>query len=106
MPDFTQMPDHLAQALHAREQAAREAFPIVARPTPPKPTMAEVRHLLVAANPDAQGIQIAWKHKPTLNLDRQDKVSRFWCAVVTVTATGYHPLCMVLMRDSRGTDLR
>jgi hypothetical protein len=106
MPDFTQMPSHLAQALLAREAAARQAFPNVARPTPPRPTLDDVRRLLVDANPGAQGIRIAWQHKPTLCVNRTDKVSRFWSAVATVTAAGYHPRCMVLTRNSKGTDLR
>ncbi|MDP2324286.1 MAG: hypothetical protein Q8N51_09690 [Gammaproteobacteria bacterium] len=106
MPDFTQMPSHLAQALLARERAARQAFPSAPRPTPRRPTLDDVRRMLVAANPSAQGIQIAWKHKPTICFDRQDKVSRFWSAVVTVTAPGYHPRAMVLVRTSKGTDLR
>lgn len=106
MPDFTQMPAHLAQALLAREAAIQQAFPIVARPTPPKPTLGDARRLLVAANPDAQGLQVAWAHKPTLCFDRTDKVSRYWSAVVKVTAPGYHSRNMVLTRDSQETDLR
>jgi hypothetical protein len=106
MPDFTQMPAHLAQALLARERAAREAMPVIARPTPPMHTLDDVRRLLVAANPGTRSFQIAWRHKPTTCFDRQDKVSRFWSAVVTVTAPGYHPRAMVLMRTSNGTDLR
>ncbi|MFA7332454.1 MAG: hypothetical protein WC326_15400 [Candidatus Delongbacteria bacterium] len=106
MPDFTQMTARQAQALLAREAAARQAFPPVAKPTPPQPTLADVRRLLVAANPDAHGLQITWRHKPTLYFDRVDKISRFWTAVIDVTAVGYHPRCMVLTRTSNGTDLR
>ena len=105
MPDFTQMPAHLAQPLLARERAAQRAFPIVARPTPPMPTLGDVRRLLVAVNPDAQGLQVTWVHKPTICFNRTDKVSRYWSAIVKVTAPGYHPRNMVLTRDSKGTDI-
>jgi hypothetical protein len=57
------------------------------------PTMGDVQRLLVASNPSAQGIQIAWGHNPTLCFDRVDKVSRFWTAVVTITAMDDHVRC-------------
>jgi hypothetical protein len=68
------------------------------------PTLDHVRRLLVAANPGTRSFQITWRHKPNICFDRQDKVSRFWS--VTVTAHGYHPRAMVLVRTSKGTDLR